>query len=123
MLFMLLISKTQGQDGGIDNMLCLLVQPQRELQLNLKTNNTQNCQKIELYGSLTTKDLKQPHSSRFGRKGRDAERNREAQKGMKAGTGGPSSTCGGQKMGGIPQGRAIPVPVQTTRPRVPVPGR
>ena len=45
-------------------MLCLLVQPQRELQLNLKTNNTQNCQKIELYGSLTTKDLKQPHSSR-----------------------------------------------------------
>ena len=61
---MLLISKTQGQDGGIDNMLCLLVQPQRELQLNLKTNNTQNCQKIDLYGNWTIKDLKRTHSSR-----------------------------------------------------------
>ena len=27
-------------------------------------NMTQICQKIELYGSLTTKDLKKPHSSR-----------------------------------------------------------
>ena len=34
------------------------------LELDLKTNNTQNHQKIELYGSLTTKDLKKPHSSR-----------------------------------------------------------
>ena len=25
---------------------------------NLKTKNNQNCQKIKLYGSLTTKDLK-----------------------------------------------------------------
>ena len=45
-------------------MLHPLAQPQKELQLNLKTNTTQNCQKIELYGSLTTKDLKKPHSSR-----------------------------------------------------------
>ena len=30
-----------------------------------KTNNTQNYQKIERYGSLTTKDLKKPHSSRW----------------------------------------------------------
>ena len=45
-------------------MLRLLMQPQRELQLYLKTNNTQNCQKIKLYGSLTTEDLKKPHSSR-----------------------------------------------------------
>ena len=45
-------------------MLHLLAQLQKELQLNLKTNNTQNCQKIELHGSLTTKDLKKPHSSR-----------------------------------------------------------
>ena len=29
-----------------------------------KTNVTQNHQKIELYGNLTTKDLKNPHSSR-----------------------------------------------------------
>ena len=44
-------------------MLDLLMQPQKELQLYLKTNNAQNCQKIELYGSLTAKDLKKPHSS------------------------------------------------------------
>ena len=37
----------------------------KELQLNLKTNDNLNCQKIELYGSPTTKDLKKPHSSRW----------------------------------------------------------
>ena len=47
------------------NTLCLLAQPQKELQLNLKSNNTQNCQKIELYGIPTTKDLKNSHSSRW----------------------------------------------------------
>ena len=31
---------------------------------NLKTKNHQNCQKIEFYGSLTTKELKKKHSSR-----------------------------------------------------------
>ena len=46
-------------------MLCLLEQPQRELQLYLKTTHNQNCQKIELYGILTTQDLKKPHSSRW----------------------------------------------------------
>ena len=34
------------------------MQPQRELQLNIKTKNTQDSQKIELYGSPTAKDLK-----------------------------------------------------------------
>ena len=29
---------------------------------NLKTKHNQNCQKIELYGSLTTKELKKKHS-------------------------------------------------------------
>ena len=33
---------------------------------NLKTKNNQNCQKIELYGSPTTKELKKKHSSRPG---------------------------------------------------------
>ena len=32
--------------------------------INLKTENNQNCQKIELYGSPTTKELKKKHSSR-----------------------------------------------------------
>ena len=35
-----------------------------KLQLDYQTNITQTDQKIELYGSLTTKDLKKPHSSR-----------------------------------------------------------
>ena len=47
------------------DMLHFLMQPQTKLQLNPKTNNTQTCQKIELYGSLTTKDLKKPHSFRW----------------------------------------------------------
>ena len=45
-------------------MLHLLEQPQRELQLDLKANDSQNHQKIELYGSPTTKDLEKPHSCR-----------------------------------------------------------
>ena len=36
----------------------------RRATTNLKTKNNQNCQKIELYGSLTTKELKK-HSSRL----------------------------------------------------------
>ena len=32
---------------------------------NLKTKNNQNCQKIELYGSPTSKELKKKHSSRL----------------------------------------------------------
>ena len=49
------------------NMLHLFVQQklQPKLQASLKTYNTQNYQKIELYGSLTTKDLKKSHSSRW----------------------------------------------------------
>ena len=33
--------------------------------MNLKTKTNQNCQKIELYESLTTKELKKKHSSRL----------------------------------------------------------
>ena len=36
----------------------------RWTKTNLKTKNNQNCQKIELYGSLTTKELKKKHSSK-----------------------------------------------------------
>ena len=46
------------------NMLCFLAQLQKKLHLDYKTNITQNHQKIKLYGSLTTKDLKKLHSSR-----------------------------------------------------------
>ena len=37
----------------------------RRTTTNLKTKNNQNCQKIELYGSLTTKELKKKHSFRL----------------------------------------------------------
>ena len=36
----------------------------RRATTNLKTKNNQNCQKITLYGSLTTKELKKKHLSR-----------------------------------------------------------
>ena len=42
-----------------------LTQLQKKLHRDYKTNNTQNLQKINLYGSPTTKDLKKPHSSRW----------------------------------------------------------
>ena len=45
-------------------MACLLGQPQPKLQLDYKTTTTQIHQKIKLYGSLTTRELKKPHSSR-----------------------------------------------------------
>ena len=44
--------------------LCLLTQPWKELQPDLKTNNTQNSQNIKPYGGLTTKDLKKTYSFR-----------------------------------------------------------
>ena len=37
----------------------------RRITTNVKTKNTQNCQKIVLYGSPTTKDLKKLFSSRW----------------------------------------------------------
>ena len=43
----------------------LLAEPQQKLQLDYKTTITQNHQKIELYGSSTTKELKKSHSSRW----------------------------------------------------------
>ena len=37
----------------------------RRTTTNLNTKNNQNYQKIKLYGSLTTKELKKKHSSRL----------------------------------------------------------
>ena len=72
-------------------MLHLLAQPQKELQLNLKTNITQNRQKIDLYGSVTTKDLKKPRSFRWTggvdtqKAGREAHRCSVVQRGGSSG--------------------------------------
>ena len=82
----------------------------KELQLNLKTDDNLNCQKIELYGSPTTKDLKKPHSSRWvggtetQRQGGEVRRLGVVQRGGGSGgmgTGGPTFTWGGYKSGGI----------------------
>ena len=50
--------------GGIGKYTLALCTTKGRPTTNLKTINTQNYQKIELYGSLTTKELKKKHSSR-----------------------------------------------------------
>ena len=52
-------------DVGVDTLCLLAPQQQKKTTINLKTKNNQNCQKIELYGSLTTKELKKKHSFRL----------------------------------------------------------
>ena len=54
---------TCGQDGGIVRNASLPCTTKRRTTTNLKTKTSQNCQKMELYGSLTNKELKK-HSSR-----------------------------------------------------------
>ena len=54
---------TSGQDGGIGK-YTLPPHTNKRTTTNLKTKNNQNCQKIELYGSPTTKKLKKKHAFR-----------------------------------------------------------
>ena len=58
---------TSGQYGDISRYTLPPHTTKRRTTTNLKTKNNQNCQKIELYGSLTTKELKKKHSSRLVR--------------------------------------------------------
>ena len=55
---------TSSQDGGIGR-YTLSPHTTKRRTTNLKTKSNQNCQKIELYGSLTTKELKKKYSSRL----------------------------------------------------------
>ena len=55
--------ETANQDGDIGRCTVPSHTTKRRTT-NLKTKNNQNCQKIELYGSLTNKELKKKHSSR-----------------------------------------------------------
>ena len=48
----------RGKDGGVGGYALLPCTTKTRITNNLKTKNNQNCQKIELYGSLTTKELK-----------------------------------------------------------------
>ena len=82
-------------------MLHLLAQLQKKLQLDLKTNITQNYQNIKLYGSLTMKDLRRHiHPDRW--RGRVVEMGREARRcdvvwrgSGSGGMGGPTFMYGG----------------------------
>ena len=68
----------------------------RRTTTNLKTKNNQNYQKVELYGSPTTKELKKKHSSRLvggaekGSQGREDTRQVVAGGPGKAAAGGAS---------------------------------
>ena len=87
----------------------------RRTTTNLKTKNTQNCRKIKLYQSLTTKDLKKKHSSRLvGRAGRTWSKVMDwAGEVVAGGVGSPTFVC--RKTGRNNWGAT-----QTTQPRVPV---
>ena len=54
------------QDGGIGDgeTLHFLTQQKRRITTNLNTKNNQNCQKIKLHGTSTTKEIKK-YSSRL----------------------------------------------------------
>ena len=82
-------SKNDHQDGGIGR-YTLPPQTTKRRTTNLKTKNNQTCQKIELYGSLTTKELKKKHLFRLVG---EAERMHS-----KAAAGGPGGRGGGWRL-------------------------
>ena len=57
--------RISGQDGGIGRYTLPPRTTKRRTTTNLKMKNKQNCQKIELYGSPTIKELKKKHSFRL----------------------------------------------------------
>ena len=58
-------SGASSQDGSVGRYTLLPCTPKRRVTTNLKTKINQNCQKIELHESLTTKELRKKHSSRL----------------------------------------------------------
>ena len=46
---------SSGQDGGVGSNASLPHTTKRKITTNLKRINSQNCQKIKLHGTLTTK--------------------------------------------------------------------
>ena len=55
---------TSGQNGGVGRHAVPAHTTKRRTTANIKTKNNQNCQKIELYGSPTTEELKKKYSCR-----------------------------------------------------------
>ena len=116
--------ETSSEDGGVSRHASPCTTTERTT--TKPQNNTQNCQKIKLYGSLATKDLKKSHS--FGQLGeadsqRRAERRGDAVWHGVAEQAVPHSIKIGIKIGRDTLGVRIPAPGQTSQPRVPVPGR
>ena len=84
---------TSGQDGLIGR-YTLPPHITKRTTINLKTKNNQNCQKIELYGRPTTKELKKKHSFRL-MEGAEMEARAERTPGKVAvgGLGSPTFAC------------------------------
>ena len=103
-------------------MLHLHAQLQQKLQLDYKTNITPIYQKIKLYASLTTKDLKKPRSFRLVG---GTERQRGAERCGDAAEWVVPHSCVVDKnwQGDTSDPWEQVIPDQTTQPSVLVPGR
>ena len=86
--------RTFSQDGGVGRYTSLFHTTKRRTTINFKTKNYQNCQKIELYGTLTTKKLKKKHSPRLRRGGDQQQGQRIHSKAEAGGLGSPTFMCG-----------------------------
>ena len=53
---------TSSQDGDVGRCTLPPGMAKRRTTTDLKTKSSQNCQRVELYGSLTTKELKKKHA-------------------------------------------------------------
>ena len=79
---------TSGQDEGVAKHASPPCATAERITTNLKTNNTQNCQKVELYNE----GFKE---ATFIQMGRVAGRGSMVRRGGGGRTGGPTFTCGG----------------------------
>ena len=59
------LSTIESKDEGVGRYILPPRTTKRRTATNLKTKNIHNCQKIELYRSPTTKELKKKHSPRL----------------------------------------------------------
>ena len=69
--------QTFSQDGGVGRYTLPPHTTKRRTTTNLETKNNPTCQKIELYGSLTIRELKKKHASRPVGDGGTVSRGRE----------------------------------------------
>ena len=82
---------TSDQGGGIGRHTVPPPTTRRSTKTNLKTKNNQNWQKIELYRSLTSKQLKKKHSPRpVGGVEMGSREERTCSKAAPGGAGGPT---------------------------------